>query len=177
MNALSLPTKPGWSLDVHWENAPQFRSPRPQGHTDANLNANISPRIDKTKSDNFNSLLQGVDINRDGQATIKVNAPDDGPNPVCCLFSEVNFGGDVWCMGQGGGDVLPQWQNVAQSVSCHNGGSVWLYCTVVAGTKSAYGDPGGNVVSGDNLDLSKSPYGGGSGSFSKNVKAIWVTKV
>ncbi|KAK4695152.1 hypothetical protein P7C71_g2545, partial [Lecanoromycetidae sp. Uapishka_2] len=177
VNALSLPTAPGWSLDVHYEDFPEPHDPRPQGHTDQNTNTNISPSIDKRDSDDFHDLIQGVDVDTGGQAYIKVNAPGDGPIPVCCLFSEVNFGGNVLCLAEGGGDLPTDWQDLTQSVSCHDGGSVWLYCTVVAGTNSAYGDPAGNVISGNNEDLSKNPYGGGKASFSQNVKAVWVTTV
>ena len=53
----------------------------------------------------FNLAMESIGLNIDGEAWFQVLAPDDGPKPVCCLFSEVNFGGNVFCAGEGGGDV------------------------------------------------------------------------
>lgn len=79
--------------------------------------------------------MHAIDQDRDGEATFTAIGPTDGPDPVCCLFTEPKFGGNAWCVGMGGDDVLPQWKNKAQSVSCHNGGQVWL-------CPKEYGDAG-----------------------------------
>ena len=80
--------------------------------------------------------MTGVNPNADGESAFTIEAPNGGPNLVCCLFSDVQFRDNVWCVGVGGGDTLPQWKNVAQSISCHAGGNVWLYA-------EEYGDAGG----------------------------------
>ena len=113
--------------------------------------------------------MSQLDVDRDGQAIFTIKGPTDGPDPVCCLFSETQFGGNVWCVGVGGGNTLPQWSDVPQSVSCHNGGNVWLYA-------QSYGDAGGALIQGDVEDLTNEPYGSDKGTFSKNVKALWVLK-
>lgn len=113
--------------------------------------------------------MSAIDTNRDGLATFTIKGPNNGPDPVCCLFSGTQFAGNVWCVGVGGGPTLPQWSDVAQSVSCHNGGNVWLYA-------QKYVDTGGALVQGNVLDLSNEPYGNSQGKFSQNVKALWVLK-
>ena len=46
-------------------------------------------------------------MNESGESTFTVEGRGDGPDPVCCGFSEPNVGGSVWCVGEGGGDTLP----------------------------------------------------------------------
>ena len=164
VDSLSLPPG-GWGLATHWEDAPIPRSPRPQGYTDVTYTKGIDPGTDSKGSKAFNDNLQGIDINRDGKANFTIAGPTDGPDPVCCLFAEPSFGGDVWCVGVGGGNTLPQWTNVPQSVSCHGGANVWLYA-------KEYGDAGGALIKGNMEDLKDKPYRNSKGSFSRNVKAL-----
>lgn len=168
VDSLSLPPG-GWSLAVHWKSVPAYRSPRPQGYTDTEYKDNEAPRKDKKASDGLKMDMDAINTNTDGEASFTIKAPNDGPDPVCCLFTEPHFKGDVWCVGVGGDDILHQWKDKAQSVSCHNGGNVWLYA-------KEYGDAGGALIKGNVDDLKDEPYGNDHGSFSKNVKALWVLK-
>ena len=168
VDGLSLPPG-GWSLGTHWEDAPQPRDPRPQGFTDHVYTDNQDPTKSSDELTAYKFDMGAIDENRDGKASFNITGPNDGPDSVCCLFSGTQFGGNVWCVGVGGGDTLPQWKDVAQSVSCHNGGNVWLYA-------QSYGDTGGALVQGNVEDLSNEPYGNNQGTFSSNVKALWVLK-
>ncbi len=58
---------------------------------------------------------------------------------------------------------------MVQSVSCHNAGIVWLYAPI-------YGDTEAALVEDNVEDLSDEPYGNHQGTFSKNMKALWVLK-
>lgn len=166
VDTLTLPPG-GWSLGTTWEDAPIPRDPRPQGFTQHVYTDNQDPTKSSTELTNFEFDMTAIDTNLDGKANFNITGPNDGPDPVCCLFSGTQFGGNVWCVGVGGGPTLPQWSDVAQSVSCHNGGNVWLYA-------QSYGDTGGALVRGNVEDLSNEPYGNNKGTFSKNVKALWV---
>ena len=156
-------------MSVHWKHAPEYRSPRPQRYTDAKFNAPIDSNKDQKASRGLTGNMAYVSTNLDGEATFTVKAPNDGLNPVFCLFSDVSFGGNVWCVGIGGGGTLPQWKHMAQSVSCYAGANMWLYA-------KEYGDVGGALIKGDVEDLKNKPYGKGQGSFSQYVKALWVLK-
>ena len=113
--------------------------------------------------------MGAIDLDLDGQASFTIKGPTDGPAPVCCLFTEPNFGGNVWCMGVGGGDTLPAWKHKTHSVRCLNGGNVWLYA-------KEYGDASAALIKGEVKDLKGEPYGQDKGSFFQNVKALWVLK-
>ena len=167
VDTLTLPPG-GWTLSTHWQAAPVPRSPRPPAYVDHTYKVNQDPAKSSPELDTYKSDMSGIDANRDGASTFKITAPNDGPNPVCCLFSEVSFGGNVWCAGVGGGDMLPQWKDQPQSVSCHGGGQVWLYA-------DHYNDKGGVLIKGNVDDLKYEPYGANKGSFSKNVKAMWIS--
>ena len=117
----------------------------------------------------FKKDMKQIGQNESDEATFTVEGPGDGPDPVCCLFSEPKFGGNVWCVGEGGGNTLPQWNNVAQSVSCHAGAQVNLYA-------KEYGDCGGALTKGNVEDLKNEPFGNQKDTFSKNVKALWVVR-
>ena len=173
VDSLTVPKQPGWSLDVHWEVqvqsgtswvGPQLSSG--PAVTENNYKDPIDVNRDKDESSALMHNLAGVAGEEGSESWIKVNAPDDGPKPVCCLFSEPSFGGNVWCVGVGGGETLPQWKDVPQSVSCHGGGNVWLYA-------KEYGDTAGALIRGNVEDLKEQPFGN-EGSFSKNLKALWV---
>ncbi|KAK4697792.1 COMPASS component SWD3, partial [Lecanoromycetidae sp. Uapishka_2] len=168
VDGLTLPPG-GWSLATHWEDAPAYRSPRPQGFTDNTYSDTQDPTKKSSQLTSFQNDMSQIAVNRDGKASFTIKGPNDGPDPVCCLFSEPQFGGNVWCVGVGGGPTLPQWSDIPQSVSCHGGGNVWLYA-------DTYGDTGGALVQGNVEDLSNEPYGPNKGTFSKNVKALWVLK-
>ncbi|KAL9602195.1 MAG: hypothetical protein Q9179_002621 [Wetmoreana sp. 5 TL-2023] len=148
VDSLTLPPG-GWSLAVHWR---WYSYAGPIGYTDRTYSENQDPTKETEELKNFKRDMDGIDMNENGEATFTVVGPNDGPDPVCCLFTKPSFGGNVWCMGVGGDDVLPQWKDKAQSVSCHNGGQVWLYA-------KEYGDAGAALIKGNVEDLKNEPYG------------------
>ena len=166
VDTLTIPPA-GASLGTTWTDGPIPRDPRPPGVTTHVYTKSLDPSNPSTDYTNFISDMAAIDTNTDNAASFNITGPDDGPDPVCCLFSGTQFSGNVWCVGVGGGPTLPQWTNVAQSVSCHGGGNVWLYA-------QSYGDKGGALIRGNVEDLSNEPYGNGQGTFSQNVKALWV---
>ena len=166
VDSLTLPPG-GWSLVTQYK-------PATQGHAkDQFVNHTYTRNQDPTKPSSelqqFKDDMHAIERNRDSEATFTVIGPNDGPDPVCCLFLETKFGGNVWCVGEGGDDVLSQWNNTAQSVSTHNGAEVWLYAQF-------YGDAGAALVDGNVEDLKDTIYGNGKKSFLENVKALWCTK-
>ena len=167
VNSLTLPPG-GWRLSTHWKDRP-LRGQRGSKYTDHTYADNQDPTKKTPELQTFQEDMYAIDTNLDGEATFTVLGPNDGPDPVCCLFTEPNFGGNVWCMGTGGGDVLPQWKDKSQSVSCHAGAQVWLFA-------KEYGDAGEALVKDGVEDLKNLPYGKDKDTFSKKVKAIWVTK-
>ena len=112
-----------------------------------------------------NALLEdkiGIDLNRDGEAISTVNAPHDGPDPVCGLSTEPNSGGNVLYVD---GDIQLTWKDKPQSASCHGRGNVWLYA-------QEYGDVGAALIEGHVNDLKDEPYGYNKRSFSQIVRAL-----
>lgn len=172
VDTLTLPGFPGptqWGLKTHWkwENQAHQRTTK---YDDREYKANQDPTKDSDDLTKFKDDMNQMDMNEGGESTFTVEGPSDGPDPVCCLFSEPNFGGNVWCVGEGGGDTLPQWSDVAQSVSCHAGAKATLYA-------KEYGDCGGAVIKGNLEDLKNEPFGNQKDTFSGNMKALWVEKV
>ncbi len=166
VDSLTLPPD-GWSLATHWKHRPQPHERTPQ-YTDRTYADNQDPTKKSDELSNFRSDIKALDNNVDGEATFTIVGPTDGPEPVCCLFTKPSFGGNVWCMSVSKGKVLPQWEDQAQSVSCHNGAQVWLYA-------KEYGDAGAALIKEDVQDLKDEPYGNNKGTFSKHVKALWVS--
>ena len=168
VDTLTLP--PGWSMSTRTKDrfVPHQREDRYSENVFAQNQYHYKP---SNELKTFNNVIENLDLNRDDEATFTFIAPqgNDGPNPVCCLFTKANFGGNVWCVGEGGGDVLPQWKNKAKSVSCHGGGHFWLYA-------DKYGDAGAALVRGNVEDLKSEPYGNKKGTFEGKVKAVWVLK-
>ena len=167
VTTLTLPAG-GFQLQTYWEDAPIPRDPRPQGHTVENYTTNQSPPSDSNTFYGFAADMRAIDTNLDNQAKFTISGPSTGPDPICCFFSGTSLGGNVWCGGIGGGMLPTQWQGVAQSATCFNGGNMWLYA-------QSYGDEGGEEIKGETDDLTSVPYGD-TGNFSKNVKAVWILK-
>lgn len=171
VDSLTLPGFPEpseWGLKTHWKWENQVHQ-RKTKYDDNEYKVNQDPTKKSDELTTFQNDMKQIDQNESDEATFTVEGPDDGPDPVCCLFSEPKFGGNVWCVDEGGGDTLPQWNNVAQSVSCHAGAQVTLYA-------KEYGDCGGALIKGDMEDLKNEPFGNQKETFSKNVKALWVAK-
>lgn len=169
VDSLTLPGFPGprhWGLKTHWrwENQDHQRQTRYDGNE---YKVNQDPTKKSPEWSKFEKDMKQMDMNESGESTFTVEGPGDGPDPVCCLFSDTSFGGNVWCVVVGGGDALPQWKDVAQSVSCHAGAQVTLYA-------KEDGDCGGAVIKGNVEDLKNEPFGNQKETFSKNVKELWV---
>lgn len=167
IDTLTLPVG-GFQFQAYWEDAPIPRSPRPQGHTINNYTENQSPPANSKDFYGFAADMKAIDTNRDGQAKFTISGPSTGPDPMCCLYSATALGGDAWCGGIGGGPILDQWQNQAQSAKCFNGGNMWIYA-------DSYDDKGGAKIDGETDDLTNVPYGD-TENFSKQVKAVWILK-
>ncbi|KAI9825825.1 MAG: hypothetical protein M1832_000765 [Thelocarpon impressellum] len=90
--------------------------------------------------------------------------PAAGP-PVVCLFTELNFRGDVACYGPGGGNLTGPIADRARSLAPHGGAMAWIY-------SQTYGDAGGQPVRQAIPDLSKED--NGNENFDRRVKALWV---
>ena len=85
--------------------------------------------------------------------------------PIACLFTKPQYGGDVTCIGVGGGNMTEGKGQVA-SVAIYGGASVTLY-------PNAYGDPGGQSSTVSLPDLTSVPYGTNS-NLMNNVAAVLV---
>ena len=168
VDALTLPGGPGpgqWSLKVHYNSRP-YRGHKDDYH-DAEYKVNQDPKNQVAEWRSFQADMANLGFDEGGEASFTVVGPDDGPNPVCCLFSETNFGGNVWCVGEGGGDTLPQWKDKAKSVSCHKDGVARLFPV-------EYGDCASATIDNNVEDLTNQRYGENE-NFSEKTKAVWVT--
>lgn len=169
---------------MHWTTGGVFKpksrarrdrpQPQPEKTSNQKFDKSIDPNSDKERSKSLQTFMSGISSQqssgREAQAgTFTVHAPDDGPDAVCCLFTGVSYGGNVLCLGQGGGALPDGWKKVAQSVSCHAGGAMWMY-------RDTYGDKTGAVVKGNLEDLAQKRLGGDEGSFKEKVGAVWVSK-
>ena len=143
----------------------------PKKTNDNTFGKNVSPKADGKDSKNLHAYMSGIsNLQGNDTCTFTVQAPNDGPDPVCCLFWDVSFKANVICLGQGGGDLPDNWKKVPQSVSCHAGGAIWLY-------SQNYGNTTGAQIKGNVLDLRDQLLGVGTGSFPQNVASVWVGKV
>ena len=85
--------------------------------------------------------------------------------PIACLFTKAQYGGDVTCVGVGGGNMT-EGRGQVGSVAIYGGASVTLY-------PNAYGDPGGQSSAVSLPDLTSVPYGTDS-NLMNNVVAVLV---
>ena len=88
------------------------------------------------------------------------------PAPSMCVFSQVDFGGDVWCMGPGGTNFTDSLVNKVASLRLTAGLAAWIY-------PEFYGNPLGTLVSTSVSDLSSIPYKT-DGNFKNIVAAAWI---
>lgn len=66
---------------------------------------------------------------------------------AACFFSDMDFNGQVFCLGAGRGNVTTQQVNTAKSVKVFGG------CTVYAFAETAYADGGETAMTADVVDL------------------------
>ena len=106
-------------------------------------------------------------INNGGRNPPIMVSSTQPPPPAACLFTKVQYGGDVFCLGSGGGNLTDVQANAAHSIQVLGGATVWIYA-------STYGDGGGQRLSASVPDLGTEPYGTG-GNFGGQVKALWIS--
>ena len=90
--------------------------------------------------------------------------------PAVCLFNEKDFGGQVFCLGVGGGNLTSVQQNTAQSIRVFEGATAYLFA------ETGYADVSETAVTAvtaDIPDLSSVPYGT-NGNFAGTVKVLWI---
>ena len=87
--------------------------------------------------------------------------------PAVCLFNEKDFGGQVFCLGVGGGNLTSVQQNTAQSIRVFGGATAYLFA------ETRYTDVSETAVKADIPDLSSVPYGT-NGNFAGKVKTLWI---
>lgn len=76
-------------------------------------------------SHELNAYMSGISkLQSNGSGTFTVKAPNDGPDPVGWLFSDMSFKANVLCLGQGGGDLPENCKKGPLSVRCHAGGAI-----------------------------------------------------
>ena len=156
----------GYQLTAHWANAPNPDDPRVSLFTNHNFTTNQSPPPGGAFY-SFAASMQAIASRGGDGATIIITGPSTGPDPICCLFTGTQYGGNVICLGVGGGPLPSQWQDQAQSLQCFNGGQVRLF-------GKEYGDSGESPGISQVDDLANQPYG--NGNFAKAVKAVWIEK-
>ena len=166
MDTLRLPQ--GWSLVTHYE--PQqsgHRAKDDDGMRGTTYNQNYDPPSGPVGIP-LNREMLYIGENNKNHGSFEFTAPNDDNHLVCCMFMDPNFGGNVLCSGEGGGDVHPAFKDKAQSISCHPGAQAWVY-------QDHYGDTGGQPIKGDVLNLKDVAYG--EKDFKQNIKAWWISKV
>ena len=117
------------------------------------------------KNDKKNDFSHFADMSSN---TFDILVPTDNITipPIACLFTKSHYGGDVTCVGVGGGNMT-EGKNQVASVAIYGGASVTLY-------PNAYGDPGGQSFTVSVPDLESVPYGTNS-SLKDNVAAVLVS--
>ena len=166
-NGLTVPN-PKWSLHLHFLK-PQTTIVYTPEIVDRIYRHDQNIEHKSKELDQFAQDMRDFHRNEEDKSYMEVLAPDDGPDPVCCLFTGVQFSGNVVCYGEGAGHLLPQWVNKAQSLSCHGGARIWIYDNDL--NDNAYYDA--NVGT---PDLGSIPYGKDKGTWANQIDAVWVRR-
>jgi hypothetical protein len=99
-------------------------------------------------------------------ATFNIVIPPSIPvPPTACIFSAVQYGGDVACFRIGGTNLTAQYQRMAQSIMLYGNASVYMYAQF-------YGDIGGVSTTTSVPDLSALAYS--TGNLQNKVVALWI---
>ena len=80
---------------MHWEDMPEPHGRGPNKYTDRTYSENQDPKKKSNELATFKDDMDAIDQNLADEATFTVIDPTDGPDPVCCLFTEPKFGGNV----------------------------------------------------------------------------------
>lgn len=171
VDTLTFPSPGPFNLSIHFQNAQLPRATRPAGVTDHSYTSNQTPPASSKTFYAFAADMEALDTNTDNQATFTISPPvkgATGPDPTCCFFTAISYGGNVWCAGPGIGDLPLQWQDLFQSVNCYSGGQA----KISAGTYADWDASAPEVGILD--DFSTLPYGPNKETYTKNVKAVWI---
>ena len=176
VDSLFLPEGGGYKVHIHYQNAVAYRSTRiTYQHKD--YDTNQGPTNDKAcewpsgaNGCGFFIDMYGIYQNRDGKSSIEVKGPDnwDSPFPMCCLYADPRYLGNVWSKGEGGGDVPDDWKKSVESVKCWGGGQIFIFA-------DHYGDDGYALITGEVEDLKEQPYGN-TDNFANKIVAVWIDK-
>ena len=175
VKTLTFPETGNWELAVHWKHAYQHHSQNNENqYTNQTYTKNQSPPSESSEFYEFASDMEGVGIDNGDDATFTITpkAEDPGKDPICCLYTEVKFKGNVWCGGIGSDDLDEKWQGKAQSIKCLGGSQVWI-----SAEKYADWDPAAPLI-GTLEDLSEQFYGEPlkKETYSERVKAVWIVQ-
>ena len=88
--------------------------------------------------------------------------------PLCCIFDETEYEGNVFCRGKGRDNLPGSWQKQAKSARCFSGAQM----LVSGGTLDDF-DPVPGMVQ-QEPDLKNIIYGRDGGTYSSRVKAIHI---
>ena len=152
---LTIPVNSGSSLTLT-----QFVDAR-RGWATRVFNTNVS------NNDNSSFSIYIKNINNLGTNPPIVVTSPQLPPPAACLFTKAQYGGDVFCLGPGGGNLTGVQTNSAHSIQVLGGATVWIYA-------STYGDGGGQKLTVSVPDLGTEPYGT-EGNFGGQIKALWIS--
>lgn len=127
VDTLTIP--PGWNMTVVTQDATQYRDPRPPGTEVHSYLTNQSPPAKSSDFYQFGASMDALDTNNGGKAMFNLTAPPNfqGPDPICCLYTETSYLGNAWCKGSGGGPLPDQWKKQSQSVKCFYTGEIYLF--------------------------------------------------
>ena len=168
---LTLPGSGGWSLKVHTKGKTMFtgRGPAIPGRpSDKTFDKNVDNKKQDDYYKDFTKAMDAMEANEEGEAIMTVVGPNDGPNPVCCLFTDTQFGGQVYCAGKGGADLPEEFKKQISSISCHGGAKAYLY------GDAGYDTEPSALIEGNVEDLKEKPYDKDKGTFDDRTIAMWV---
>ena len=107
IDSLTLPLSGGWSLSTHWQIMPNSRSTMPPGQVEHTYSVNQDPIKKSKQLETYKTDWHGINANRDGHSRFNISAPNNGPDPVCCLFTEPLVG----MYGALGSEVVTYYRN------------------------------------------------------------------
>ncbi|KAL6712894.1 hypothetical protein ACLMJK_009606 [Lecanora helva] len=152
---------PGTAVNFRWQT---WGRNWPIQHYES-ISWNISSPSDPNYNKNDNTLSKK--FTKMSSPTFDILVPTNNVTvpPIACLFTNSHYGGDVTCVGVGGGNMTAG-KGQVESVAIYGGASVTLY-------PNAYGDPGSQSFTVSVPDLDSVPYGTNS-SLKDNVAAVLV---
>ena len=160
-NAAHIPT--GASIGWQTVHGPD------QQHGDVHVDvANYTTPVDPPNNSAFlEDVLKFAPAgNQYGGTTGKINVTNPVDPPLLCLYSKINYGGDVVCMAPGGGDIPNGAANKTQSGSISGGAIVELF-------QGFYGNIVSYEMTTNEPDFSKVPWGA-TANLANQIASAWV---